>query len=356
MNEKKLKSRVRGCLLAGACGDALGAVTEFMSLSQIHESFGPEGITELAGSAPYVVEGGITDDTQMTLFTAEGLLRAQMRQNERGICHPPSVIHHAYLRWLISQGAESGAFGREELDGWLIKHEALHSRRAPGNTCLSALTAASALGELAQNNSKGCGGVMRVAPIAIAAVIKRAGAKWAFDLAVETTKLTHGHPSGYWSAGAFAAMLVHIFSGESIEEAARNVCFMLDVDSTMDETREAVVLALELASQPTLNTARDIARLGEGWVGEEALAIAVYCAITAKTLRDGVIFAANHDGDTDSTASIAGNLLGALNGEEAIPESWMSVLELRDVIGEVADDLLGIDRMTSAEWDKYPGW
>src|SRR5713101_6709277 len=94
---------VRGSLLAGAVGDALGAPVEFMTLKQIRERVGPDGVT---GYLPaYDRSGGaITDDTQMTLFTAEGMIRALVRYSHRGILHPRSVVQRAYWRWLTTQG------------------------------------------------------------------------------------------------------------------------------------------------------------------------------------------------------------------------------------------------------------
>ena len=86
-----VRERYQGCLLGGAVGDALGAPVEFMRRSEIIREFGPHGITDLAPA--YGKLGAITDDTQMTLFTAEGALRAYVRGTLRGICSPPSVIH-----------------------------------------------------------------------------------------------------------------------------------------------------------------------------------------------------------------------------------------------------------------------
>ena len=92
--------RCRGCLLGGAVGDALGAPVEFKTYAQIIAQFGVGGIRDFAPAYHWI--GAITDDTQMTLFTAEGLLRACVRYNQRGICHTPTVVHHAYLRWPIT--------------------------------------------------------------------------------------------------------------------------------------------------------------------------------------------------------------------------------------------------------------
>ena len=132
--------RCRGCLLGGAVGDAPGAPVEFMSIAEICRRFGPGGIRDFAPAYRHV--GAFTDDTQMTLFTAEGLLRAAVRHAGRGICHVPSVVHHAYLRWLKAQGYDPPTLGFEVMpDGWLddgglIKIPALWSRRAPCPTAL----------------------------------------------------------------------------------------------------------------------------------------------------------------------------------------------------------------------------
>ena len=95
-------SRFKGCLIGGAVGDALGAPVEFMSLAEIRRKFGPDGIT---GYSPaYSRIGAITDDTQMTLWTAEGLLRYHCRGETRGIVPSmPGMVHRAYLRWLITR-------------------------------------------------------------------------------------------------------------------------------------------------------------------------------------------------------------------------------------------------------------
>ena len=80
--------------------------------------------------------------------------------------------------------------------------------------------------------------------------------------------------------------------------------------------------------------------LGEGWVGDEALAIAVYCALKYPTnMEKALIAAVNHKGDSDSTGAITGNILGAALGIDAIPEKFIDHLELKDTILEVADDL-----------------
>lgn len=351
-DKEHLASRVEGCLLAGACGDALGAPVEFMSLSMIRDKFGPLGIQDVSGLSPYGVEAGITDDTQMTLFTAEGLLRAYSRQKDRGICSIASVVHKAYLRWLVTQGGSAPAIENKELDGWLIDVPELHSRRAPGNTCLSALRSTACFGDEAQNDSKGCGAVMRVAPVGILAVTAGMGPDWAFETAGDISRLTHGHPSGYWSGAALAFLVARILGGVSLKNAAEETVAKLGDDATMEETRTIMARAIDLAESPG-PIDDDIRSLGEGWVGEEALAIAVYCSLRGDSLKNSVIMAANHDGDSDSTASIAGNICGAMLGRSAIPDEWLAVLELKQVIDAMAQDLFDPD-MAIKSRDRYP--
>jgi ADP-ribosyl-[dinitrogen reductase] hydrolase len=79
--------------------------------------------------------------------------------------------------------------------------------------------------------------------------------------------------------------------------------------------------------------------LGEGWVGEEALGIALICALTAVDFADGVRMAVNHSGDSDSTGAICGAILETQLGRDAIPERWLRDLEHCDVIDQLATDL-----------------
>jgi ADP-ribosyl-[dinitrogen reductase] hydrolase len=159
------EDRFVGCLLGGATGDALGAPVEFNTLDEIRAQFGSTGISDFHPA--YGKLGAITDDTQMTLFTAEGLLRGLVRSRARGIGGAEvAIVHGSYLRWLNTQ---TKTFDEAEgsHSGWLMGHEALWSRRAPGNTCISALASVTSPGTPANNDSKGCGTVMRVAPIGL---------------------------------------------------------------------------------------------------------------------------------------------------------------------------------------------
>jgi len=329
-----------GCLLGGAVGDALGAPVEFMSLDEIRRTFGRQGIRDFAPA--YGRLGAITDDTQMTLFTAEGLIRGWLRGQTKGITSYPGVVAHAYLRWLLTQGRRPACELIPDSEGWLYGQRELHHARAPGLTCLGALEEMQGLGDRARNNSKGCGGVMRVAPVGLFAWHWRHGEtprEDTFDLACELAALTHGHPTGQLAAGAFAVMVLSLACGGSLQDALDVAVGCLKKRPKHEETLQALERARTLA-QSKLPVTEAIADLGEGWIAEEALAIAVYCALVAENFEEGVVNAVNHGGDSDSTGAIAGNLLGTMHGVEAIPERWLNRLELREVVSEVGSNLL----------------
>lgn len=365
---RTVQGRFLGCLLGGAVGDALGAPVEFMKRTEILRRFGPDGITQYAPA--YGGLGTITDDTQMTLFTAEGLIRGWVRGCFKGITTYSGVTAHAYLRWLQTQGERPTCdidFGTDE-PGWLFQQRELHSRRAPGNTCLSALCAMSSLGEPARNDSKGCGGVMRVAPVGLFAwrLRQQESPQDAFRLGTELAALTHGHPTGALTGGVLAVLILALTDGASLPEALVASKAILQAEPGHEETLRAIELAEELVVSG-LPHEQAIARLGQGWIAEEALAISIYCALVAPNFKHGVILAVNHDGDSDSTGAIVGNLLGAMHGVKAIPAEWLEPLELRDVITEVAEDLYAFkdweigeysenEELNQRIWRKYPGF
>jgi ADP-ribosylglycohydrolase len=320
-------------MLGGAVGDAFGYAVEFSSLPEIRKRFGEKGI-----QTP-VAQGGkltVSDDTQMTLFTLEGLLKALAHgERWREACLPS--IRIAYLNWLRTQTNRCETPG----SGWLAAQPVMQARRAPGNTCLSAL-GAGGRGTIQKpiNDSKGCGGVMRVAPIGL--VGDRAGPQEIFQVAAESAALTHGHPSGYLSAGVMACLTYLLVQGTDLKQALEKSRTILEGFPHHDETSRIMALALALETDASGNHDAAIRKLGGGWVGEEALAIGVYAALSASTFVEALAIAANHSGDSDSTASIAGQLWGAMKGLGGMPHDWavnldvwMPLLRLVRELGEL---------------------
>lgn len=94
------QDKTRGSLLGGAIGDALGYPVEFMSYSQIKSKYGEKGITRFELDKNGVAE--ISDDTQMTLFTANGLLFGFTRAElDAPLANPEDYIRDSYINTLL---------------------------------------------------------------------------------------------------------------------------------------------------------------------------------------------------------------------------------------------------------------
>ena len=346
--------RYRGCLLGGAAGDALGAAVEFDDIATIRRRFGAAGILDPAEA--YGRVGAITDDTQMTLFTAEAVLQADDRR-KRGEGNSALTLWYGYQRWLRTQGpTRPTPVEREHLaQGELHRIDALWSRRAPGSTCLGGLQSRLDWHRdgdypVADNHSKGCGGVMRAAPCGLV--------DWdqeqVFRLGVTAAAVTHGHPSGHLAAGALALIIHQLCDGRSLRSAVDAAIEVVSGHDGSGEVRDALRRARDLAA--TQVGPREVTPLGQGWVAEEALAIAVYCALThPQNFAAAVRLAANHAGDSDSTAAITGNIVGALLGAEAIPAGWLAVLELRETIDRLATALHDrfVLKRSDVDWTRW---
>ena len=349
---------IRGCIFGGAVGDALGYPVEFMSEKAIFSEYGSHGITAYEKD-PQTGKAIISDDTQMTLFTANGLLVGDTRGKMRGIQgRPRGYVAKAYLDWLMTQESSMQEVNRHDRYtkkggySWLLDVPELYSRRAPGNTCLSALweekngKSFNDYVEAKRNHSKGCGGIMRVAPIA---VNYQADMEKLDMEAAQLAAITHGHSLGYMPA----AVLVHVINRivfppegrkmslkEIVLEARDTAAKIFAGDPHLPELTAIIDRAVMLAEAGSENDLDNIHKLGEGWVAEETLGISLYCALKYQDdFSAGVIASVNHKGDSDSTGAVTGNILGALLGYGAIEDKWKQDLELSDVILEIADDL-----------------
>ena len=370
--------QIRGCLLGGAAGNALGYSVVFMNEEEIAKNFGEKGITEYQIAR----EGGkamISDDTQMTLFTANGLLVADTKAKIGGIqVWPRSYVAMAYQDWLRTQEMSYEDYCRAMEDpesegyhtvSWLSDVPELYSRRLPGNTCLSALKIRKNSDYFAEdytkdvvNNSKGCGGVMRVAPVGL--TFHNMNTLRLDGEAAQIAAITHGNPLGYMPA----AILTHIINRivfpkdeklglkEIVVEAVGRAMELFAGEEGLNKLADLIDLAISL-SENQEGDQENIRRIGEGWVAEETLAIAIYCALRHRdSFSDGIIAAVNHAGDSDSTGAITGNILGALLGYDSIEEKWKKDLELYDVIMEMADDLCLWIQMTDKSSFDNPDW
>ena len=249
---KKIRERFIGCLLGGAIGDALGYPVEFLKLNEIYDRYGKNGIEDLEVN---IISGKalISDDTQMTLFTVEGILSSENKRKNGEEASISKCTFYSYERWLHTQGyplSEEYDYLIEEKNSPLFQYKELFSQRSPGNSCLTSLIYAknNKFGTIKNhiNNSKGCGGVMRSAPAGLYYIHKN---REAFNLGCELAAITHGHPTGYLSAGAFSSIISDLCAGSLIEEAVENAIKILENMEGKEETINALNKAVSLAKE-----------------------------------------------------------------------------------------------------------
>lgn len=342
--ETDLLSRMQGCLLGGAVGDALGYPVEFLSEQAIFSKYGPEGIRTLEQACRPGYPAVISDDTQMTLFAANAFI---YRANHPELWLNADTTWLAYREWLGTQG-DTSRMDEGEPKMWIYRDSRLHALRAPGNTCLNAIRHSENGGTMEKpiNNSKGCGTVMRAAPYGLWVEDdpQEPVQHFAVDLAARDAALTHGHPLAWGSSGWLAGCVFEA-SRESANDSRLEDCVRrvyvpekLDPGGTL---RSLIDKAVMLADRESVADLDAIHMLGEGWVAEEALAIAVFCAVRHQDDFAAAIRAAvNHKGDSDSTGAICGNILGTWLGKEAVEQAFdLEKLELRDVTETIARDL-----------------
>jgi len=311
-----------GCIVGHAIGDALGAPVEFMSRKQVLAAHGVRGVHDMvAWSTPRYAfpRGSYTDDTQMAIATALGVLDALEISRAGGLEDIPGAVQARYVAWLESQTDP-----RQE--------------RYPGATCIDALSSGHA-GCIDDpiNDRKGSGGIMRVSSIGLVERPERA-----FETAAEVAALTHGHPTGFLSAGVFADVVSRVVRGVGASDAvAETREFLLSFDD-YDETLSAVDQAVELHLSD-VHPVEAVQLIGEGWVAEEALGIALLCAMSyPNDWSRATLAAVNITGDSDTTGALTGALAGAALGIDRIPAGWVDDVEDSAMLLDLAARLLAV--------------
>ena len=313
MNQFRIQDAIRGAMWGLALGDALGKPVEFLHLWRIKEDYGPEGITDLPDNAIW------TDDTEMTFAVARALIKTYHRSVEE----VSAQMADEFVTWLDNPGYK------------------------PGNTCIRSVV-------LYKNSitrdwrgygvkdSKGCGSAMRVAPIGLLF----ADLKKLYAVAFNSSLITHAHPTAL-AAAVGAAYLVRL-AVDKTDTSLWPELVKKFVQRIEEPGRAEFCAAIDrsVAALRIPNTEDAIRTIGKGWVGEEAVAIALYCCMMyAQPLdfKKMLLLAVNHDGDSDSTACIAGGIMGAAHGYEALGSEmhqWTSQLKERERMEQIIEALI----------------
>lgn len=312
--------QLAGCLLGGALGDALGYPVEFEKVSQMSQDHDFDKIVDKLI---------VSDDTQMTLFTANALLLdGNLRIN----------TWNCYQDWLETQFKQ----GKSELShrpiSWLMEYPEMYASREPGRTCLMTLMRGIPrdLNEPI-NQSKGCGALMRVAPLAF---IDREDL---YLVAIENSALTHGHQMSHIASAALVSLLRYISEGETLCDSVslmRQDIKRIFMDSLEVKVFDDLLQQAIFAGEKDFDDMEIISRLGEGWVAEETLAIALYCSLKySNDLKKALRVAVLHDGDSDSTGSVTGQILGTLLGAKKLPQEEIKRLDLLEPLMKMIERL-----------------
>lgn len=343
-------------MVGGAVGDALGYPVEFITDIEIFDRYGKNGITEYELNEDVAL---ISDDTQMTLFTANGLLLGITRTILKNTKMPLHIyIDFCYKEWYMTQ-TNRFPLKLKSSNTWLINIPELFANRYNGATCVNGIRNPE-MGTIENplNNSKGCGGVMRVSPIGIFDFGDTKTIEEIDMLGADVSALTHGHELGYIPASALVHILQRIVHNEmTILEAVEDMIVTINkLFSNTKHINEFVSLmkkAVKL-SKNNIDDLEAIEMLGEGWVAEETLAIAIYCSLKYfNNFEKAIISSVNHSGDSDSTGAVTGNIIGAYLGYENIPEKFTNNLELHNTILEIADDLHDIYELIESNNERW---
>lgn len=302
--------QVLGCIYGLAIGDALGFPVEFYDLAAILKEFGPDGISDLI--TPYHGRfplGTYSDDTQMSLAVANGLLTS------KNVLDVEDVMQHI----------------TKEFIGWCNSPT---NNRFAGRTCISGcknLERGIHWKESGSQESKGCGAAMRTAPIGL--FYENIGK--VVEISYAASICTHAHPTGV-ATGIATAVLVHLALHHCpLEQMIEHTVEMTNPYDTLHEFSAIMQKVKKVVHEPP---ATAIPQLGQGWIGEEAVAISLYAFLhSPQDFRKTLVAAVNLTGDSDSTGSIAGAISGAYNGIAAIPKEWCEKIENASGLSKVAN-------------------
>lgn len=360
INVRCLPENYSGCLFGGAVADALGASVEGLSPDAIHEHFGPEGVRDYGNI--FGREGAVTAHTQLTLFTAEGVLRAKVKAEEYTM--PLSIVapvYNAYQRWLATQDGICDADMFIGIGGGrLIRWPDLYHKRHPEACCLETLMDGR-LGQpdLPVNDDRGCGAAVRSAPLGLfycsESIFRRLDPttvdQTVFTTGCQLAALTHGHPDAFLAAACQALLVFRLIRGDELYDAVQ---------------KTLTVLVQHPRHEPCRSRLEDVLTGGHGtetpdndnhMTASQILAQAIRCALDAHgDFSRGVLAAVNLGGPSSGRAAMTGQLLGASLGCGRIPDSWLRRIELHDIIAEISEDLF-VGFKPSGNWlEKYPAW
>lgn len=365
---------LRGGVLGGMIGDALGAPVEFQVWEEIQRAVGEAGVTgylPLHGRA-----GSVSDDSQMMLFVLESMIMARVRWRVNDFdqrVQPRLESQIALAQWLHTQGVAWNAVLPAELRrdeakryGKLIAVPELRTQRAPDGVSMSAL-GSFGLGSDAEpgkglstftsplNDSQEAGGLLRSAMTAVWTDVPER----AFKLGATTSLITHGNPSGYLPGGVLAVLAQYLMHDQRFDDALHVAMYQLSRWPGHEDTTAALTAATELGRSRYVRPDILDERFHNARLAPDVLGVVVAAVIAHPSDFEAAVRAAvNHSGNSATAGAVCGLLMGLKLGPAAVPEPWLTALELRDVAEGLVHDVLAEfcspNPPDSQEWrDRY---
>lgn len=307
-----MNTKITRLLQAGAIGDAMGYLVEFDKTPTIRKEYGINGVS--AATMLHRPSWVISDDTQMTMFYMEGLLR---QEYDGG--------YHAFKRWYSTQIH----YQSEDISPatGLTDYAALYVRQAPGMTCMSALSTNECFDvQRRANNSKGCGSIMRTMP----AILFNNPTRIFTEACLQSAR-THGHELGMLTSGWFAVFLAMVSAPEDISswmETVKKISEQWCIEHGVDhhyhlEMVHRTEQIFTILPNPLLTWDALTDTFGEGWTADSAYSIALYVGMKSCSFEQALSIATNHGGDSDSTASLAAQVYAAIHPDEVDQHALM---------------------------------
>lgn len=343
-----INDRFTGCLLGAALGDAFGYPLESMEYDEMCDRFDHIGAIDLAVSKK-TGTAFFTDDTQMTLFTADGILWADMMGGKNGDIDYALYVFYSYQLWLYTQtktvaGKEYAWLfdpSQNRYKTRLLKSKGLYKKRKPNEQTINTLlsernekygTLSNIINDISDN-----GGMKRVAP---AGLYFCSDTAIAFRMGCEFAAITHTGASGYLAGGCYAGIIAEIIRGADIRIAVEKVMKIILEIKGGEECYSALQKAIEFVDNEEIEPLEAVNQLGDGKSAVSALAIGVFCAMLhEENFKFAIELAANHNGASDTCASICGAILGAYYGENEMPKNWLKKLQYFELVKKMADKL-----------------
>ena len=361
------RSAYRGCLLGLAVGDAMGYTIDTKSWAEIQEDYGPNGLLGYDLVNGYAE---VSSHTQIAAFTCNGLLLGLTRGQVYGKMAP--YVMYAGL------GQQEWAIGQRRYDQpsrnhcWVFRIPELRRRHCTDTRMVETLNRGlkgerGKLGTLETpiNHRDTPASITSAVAAGLFADPRRMEQPEIDRLGAECVALTHGDPLAFLPGAAIAHIITRCLQDHEtpLRRIIEESLTALDDQFSREYRQTAQVIA---AVKNALTYVDDYALFPVDAMdklrcdtGADVLAGAVYAALVyERDFDSAMIVAANHSGRSAAVAAIAGAILGARCGEEALPDFYMEGLEISATLLELADDLLQGCPMTrgnklfDGDWDR----